>query len=141
MDDLATLHETSEPAVRRLEVLNGPERRRSYSEAQKARLVAASLRPGACAARLARHHGVHPQLLYKWRRQALRGELALPGEAAPLFAAVVAEPTGAAEPMSGRAAAAADEVVIEQGDVRLRLGAAVPVERAAALVAALRAVR
>jgi transposase len=59
MTDLAT-----SGATRRLEVLTGPERRRRYSASEKAELVAETLRPGACAARIARRHGLHPQQLY-----------------------------------------------------------------------------
>jgi transposase-like protein len=86
MTDLAT-----SGATRRLEVLTGPERRRRYSASEKAELVAETLRPGACAARIARRHGLHPQQLYTWRRQARRGDLALCDEDLPMFAPVVAE--------------------------------------------------
>ena len=60
-------------ATRRLEVLAGPERRRRYSASEKSALVAETLRPGACAAQIARRHGLHPQQVYPWRRQARRG--------------------------------------------------------------------
>ena len=121
---------------RRLEVLSGPERRRRYSDDEKAALVAETFRPGVCTADLARRHGLHPQQLYTWRRQARRGELALRDEDLPMFAPVIAEPVIAeAAPPSG------DDhlLVLEFGEVRLRVGSAVPPERVAALVAALRA--
>jgi transposase len=115
-------------------VLTGPERRRSYKEADKMRLVAETLKPGVCVAALARRHGLHPQQLYTWRRQARRGELALLAEAAPMFAAVVEAPAAAAMQIS-----AGDEVVVELGDkLRLRIGPDVPPARVAALVKALR---
>jgi transposase-like protein len=79
MTDLAT-----SGATRRLEVLAGPERRRRYNASEKAALVAETLRPGACAARIARRHGLHPQQLYTWRRQARRGELAFRVSGVPI---------------------------------------------------------
>ncbi len=132
MTDLAT-----SGATRRLEVLTGPERRRRYSDAEKAALVAETLRPGACAARIARRHGLHPQQLYTWRRQARRGELALRDEDLPMFAPVVAEaaPTTAAGPD----AACGGGIVLALGDLRLSFGPEVPTGRVAAIVAALRA--
>ena len=122
--------------ARRLEVLSGPERRRRYSDEEKAALVAETFRPGVCTADLARRHGLHPQQLYTWRRHARRGELVLRDEDMPIFAPLIAEPV-VAEP----APASGDDhlLVLELGEVRLRIGSAVPPERVAALVAALRA--
>jgi transposase len=137
MQDLARIDETSGRTVRRLDVLTGPERRRSYTDAQKARLVAETLRPGVSAASVARRHGIHPQQLYTWRRQARQGQLALPAEDMAMFAAVMAEADAGCEALE-QAEVAAGEIVIELGDMRLRVGAGVSPERAAALVVALR---
>ena len=52
------------------EVLVGPERRRRWSEDEKARIIEESLRPGAQVADIARSHGVSRGLLYTWRREA-----------------------------------------------------------------------
>jgi hypothetical protein len=49
------------------EVLVGPERRRRWSEDQKARLIEESFRPGAQVANIARRYGVSHRLLYTWR--------------------------------------------------------------------------
>ena len=122
--------------ARRLEVLSGPERRRRHSEEEKAALVAETFRPGVCTADLERRHGLHPQQLYTWRRQARCGELVLRDENMPMFTPLIAEPVIAeTAPPSG------DDhlLVLELGEVRLRIGSAVPPERVAALVAALRA--
>jgi transposase len=51
-------------------VLSGPERRRRWSAAEKARIVAESLAPGVTVTALAQRHDVHPNLLHCWRRQA-----------------------------------------------------------------------
>jgi len=122
----------SEP-VRRFEVFTGSGRRRRWSVEAKAEIVAESHRPETTVCAVARRHGLTPQQLFTWRRQARRGEL-VTAEGEPLFAAVVAEPSDDAPVARG-----AGEVVIELGGgVRLRIGAAVPVERAAALATALR---
>ena len=132
MTDLAT-----SSATRRLEVLAGPERRRRYSASEKVALVAETLRPGACAARIARRHGLHPQQLYTWRRQARRGELALRDEDLPMFAPVVAE--AAPTTLAGPDAASGSGIVVALGDLRLSFGPDVPAGRVAAIVAALHA--
>ena len=138
MQAFATMQATSGRPVRRLEVLTGPERRRSYKDADKMRLVAETLKPGVCVADLARRHGLHPQQLYTWRRQVRRGELALLAEDArdvPMFAAVVEAPEPAATPVQ---ASVGHEVVVELGELRLRIGPDVAPTRVAVLVKALR---
>jgi transposase len=136
MKGFSTIDSTSEAGPRRLEVLSGAPRRRTHSDAEKARLVAQTLRPGVCAADVARRNGLHPQQLYTWRRQARRGELALREEDAPMFVPAMTAEAFAAEPAG---AAADDEIVVELRDgVRLRIGAGVPAERAATLVSALK---
>ena len=145
MNDCASMHEAPPRRRGRVDVFDGPPKRRSYEEAEKARLVAASLEPGAVAAEIARREGIHPQLLYAWRRLAREGGLALRAEDAPMFAAVLAAPEpdpaleAAAEPSQD--ALGAGGVVIELDDLRLRLGPDVAPARVAALVAALRAAR
>ena len=56
-------------------VLSGPERRRRWTPAEKARIVEESLVSGASVAEVARRHDVHRNLLDAWRRQALTGTL------------------------------------------------------------------
>ena len=53
----------------RVEVITSVERRRRWSRAEKERLVAASLEPGASVSLIAREAGIHPSQLYGWRRQ------------------------------------------------------------------------
>ena len=43
--------------------------RRRWNEAKKRRIVAESLRGGESATAVARRHGVHVSLLFKWRRR------------------------------------------------------------------------
>ena len=53
----------------RIEVITSVERRRRWSTAEKARLLAAIVEPGAVASEIARDAGVDVSLLYRWRRQ------------------------------------------------------------------------
>ena len=53
----------------RIEVITSVERRRRWSTAEKARLVAAMNEPGAVVGEIARSEGVDASLLYRWRRQ------------------------------------------------------------------------
>ena len=54
----------------RVEVITSVERRRRWSAAEKERLVAATLEPGASVTAIARDAGIQPGQLYGWRRQA-----------------------------------------------------------------------
>jgi transposase len=58
----------------RVEVITSVERRRRWSWAEKQRLVAATLEPGASVSSVARAAGIHPGQLYGWRRQLLRAQ-------------------------------------------------------------------
>ena len=53
----------------RVEVITSVERRRRWSGAEKARLVAAMNEPGSVVSEIARSEGVDASLLYRWRRQ------------------------------------------------------------------------
>lgn len=56
--------------VRRIELITGPERRRRWSENDKARIVVESFSPGAIVSEVARRNGLSPQQLFAWRREA-----------------------------------------------------------------------
>jgi transposase len=53
----------------RVEVITSVERRRRWSAAEKARLVAAMNEPGSVVSAIARSEGVDASHLYRWRRQ------------------------------------------------------------------------
>ncbi len=55
---------------RRVEVLTGPGRRRRWSAAEKARIVAETLVPGAGVSAVARRWQLCPQQVFAWRREA-----------------------------------------------------------------------
>jgi transposase len=52
-----------------VEVITSVQRRRSWSRAEKERIVAAALEPGAVASEVARAAGIHTSQLFRWRQQ------------------------------------------------------------------------
>ena len=78
-------------SFRRVEVLTGVPRRRRWSAAEKAAIVAESLAPGAVASTVALRHGLHRNQLYMWRRELRSGALANRGIAMPDFVPIVPE--------------------------------------------------
>jgi transposase len=56
--------------VRRIELITGAGGRRRWSADDKSRIVVESLKPGANVSEVARGHGLSPQQLFGWRRQA-----------------------------------------------------------------------
>ena len=77
--------------VSRLEVIEGPTGRRNRSAAEKAKIAAESLVPGAEVATVARKHGVTRWQVYDWRRRLQRGRLSLPDSLAAMFAPLVVD--------------------------------------------------
>jgi transposase len=78
-------------SFRRVEVLTGVPRRRRWSPAEKAAIVAESLAPGAVASTVALRHGLHRNQLYMWRRELRSGALAKAGAALPDFVPIVSD--------------------------------------------------
>ena len=81
-----------------MEIITGVERRRRWRLEEKLRIVAEVEQPGASFAEVARRHEVSRGLLWNWRRQVRRGELA--PEPMPTFVPVqiMAEPPMALAP-------------------------------------------
>ena len=52
-----------------VEVITSVQRRRSWSRAEKERIVAAAMEPGAVASEVARAAGIHTSQLFRWRQQ------------------------------------------------------------------------
>ena len=136
-----------------------PRRRgkRRWPDEVKARIVAESLQPGARVVDVAARYDILPHHLSDWRRHARQGLLTLPGDLMGTLESLVmpATHTGAGfvplailpDPAPSApvpcAAAASDASVgvmtVELGAaVVLRIAGDVPVDRAAALVRALR---
>ncbi|MBH5369901.1 transposase, partial [Bradyrhizobium sp. CNPSo 4016] len=60
----------SDVATGRLEVITETGRRRWFSKDDKVRIVEETLVPGAVVSDVARRHGLTPQQVFTWRRQA-----------------------------------------------------------------------
>ena len=89
---MSTLDHTLKPeAVRRLEVITGTGRRRRFSKDDKASIIEETLAPGAVVSEVARRHGLTPQQLFGWRRQARLPAAASIDTALPQFVPAVVE--------------------------------------------------
>ena len=79
--------------VQRIEVITGGgERRRRWSDDEKAEAVEESLRPGVVISQVARRRGLTPQQLFTWRREARQK---VDSDGVP-FTPVIVEPLEAA---------------------------------------------
>src|SRR5258707_10832556 len=84
----------------RVEVLGGLERRRRWSQDDKARIVEETLAPGAKVTEVARRNGVAASLVFTWRRQARTAERVVPCFAPVQIAAAVGTGGGNSKPSS-----------------------------------------
>lgn len=123
-------------SMHRIEVITGDAGRRVHADGFKGRLVALSLVPDACIADIARAHGIHPQLLYTWRRQAKAGKLALPASEMPDFAPLVLEEDP--PPPMPEVPSCSAGIEVEVGSVTVRLPGDADAARIAAIAVALR---
>ena len=73
----------------RVEVLDGLERRRRWSQDDKVRIVEETLVPGAKVTDVARRNGVAASVVFTWRRQARTAERVVPCFAPVQIAAAV----------------------------------------------------
>jgi transposase len=65
-----TEHTAITEPIRRIEVFTGAGRRRTWSAEDKVRIVSESVTSGESVCAVARRHGLSPQQLFGWRRQA-----------------------------------------------------------------------
>ncbi|MEC5293275.1 transposase [Aurantimonas sp. C2-6-R+9] len=86
-----------ERRVRRVEIINGAGGRRRWSADDKARILEETLAPGAIVSEVARRHGLRPQQVSGWRREA-RIEPEAEREL-PAFVPVRVETPSPAEPL------------------------------------------
>ena len=134
-------HKHMTEPVRRMEVFTGAGRRRSWSAAEKAAIVAESYGAGETVCAVARRHGLTPQQLFTWRRLARRAVL----EPAPMFVPAVLETSGpeaalpVKAPRRARRRSKADGIELEIGGVEVRVGAAAKPRTIEAVIRALKA--
>jgi len=116
------------PEPVRLEVLTGAGRRRSWTADQKAQIVAESYASGESVCAIARRHGLTPQQLFGWRRNARRWTEEAAGGSGSAFVPVTVEaapqcldaPRVLARPE--QSSAALIEIVIGTATVRIPTG-------------------
>jgi transposase len=123
--------------VRRIEVITGGGGRRRWTVDEKARIVAETLDPGAVVSVIARRHGLSPQQLFAWRREA-RKRTARWADLLPGFVpAVVDLPEPLTEEKSRRSMAAA-AIELEIAGVTVRVGHGARTSTLAAVIRALK---
>jgi len=112
-----------------VEVITSVQRRRRWSRAEKERIVAAAIAPGAVASEVAREAGIYASQLFRWRQ-----ELCGPAQAVAAFSPVVVAPEPAAA--SSPATPGAIEVEFATGG-RMRITGPVDAWTVKAMIAAL----
>jgi transposase len=137
--------------LRRLEVITGTGRRRRFSDDYKTRIVEATLAPGAVVSEVARRHGLSPQQLFGWRRQARQPVATSPAAtstdpAAPQFVPAVIEAQLPEAPVRRRSRGPARQadrtcgiIEIELDGVTVRVGRGAAAKTVATVLRALKA--
>ncbi|MBT9287949.1 transposase [Hyphomicrobiaceae bacterium 22] len=136
--------------VRRFEVINGSLSRRRWTADDRARIVAETLEPGAVVSEVARRHGLTPQQVFTWRREARKRTEAdalafVPAVVAPEpEAETVAKPRKCrrpGRPKSGRTRKPAGAAIeVEAAGVTVRIGDGASPALVAAVIGALKGV-
>ncbi|MCK1586900.1 transposase [Bradyrhizobium sp. 169] len=134
----------SDVAANRLEVITETGRRRWFPKDDKARIVEETLAPDAVVSDVARRHGLTPQQVFTWRRQA-RQVPAVKADELQFVPAVVDAPAAAVVPERKarrcRAKPESGSIEIEIDGVTIRAGGGADPAMIAAIVHALKASR
>jgi transposase len=140
MDEIT---DDTKDGFRRIELLTGPGRRRTWSAAEKAQVVAETLVPGVRVSDVARRWQLHPQQLFGWRHQAKKASKAaalreptLTRDSVPAFVPIVSESEG--RPVTADVARSQSGIEIELAGAVVRVASGVDRDL---LTAVLRAVR
>jgi len=126
-------------AARRIEVFTGAGRRRTWTAEEKAAFVAESQVAGETVCGVARRHGLTPQQLFTWRREArLRSDA--PEDVEPLFVRAVVDGSSSTpvRRSENRFAPLQSSVELEINGIIVRIGHDAP---AGTIVAVLRALK
>jgi len=141
---VSTLDHKLEPevtTVHRLEVISGTGRRRQFTEDFKARVVEETLAPGAIVSDVARQHGLTPQQVFTWRRQA-RQPPANTESKAPQFVPAIVAPAvlrGRQRKRTGQASRSCGSIEVEIDGMTVRIGRGAEAKTVAAVLRALKA--
>ena len=144
MSTLDLLVATKSPALRRVEVITGVERRRRWSIDEKARVLDETIQPGAVISEIARRNGLTPQQLFTWRRQARRVAARQVTIDAPAFVPAIVDNEIAASTATGTAEASskpAPVLELEIGGSSVWIWREAKVELVTAIIRALKASR
>jgi transposase len=132
---VSRLEPTLEPEreVRRIEVITGAGGRRRWTVDDKARIVEETLEGGASVSVVARRHGLTPQQVFAWRREARqRSE-----EAGPSFIPAMVELASTPRRRRQQAAPMA-AIELDIGGVRVRIGDGAKASIVSAVIRALK---
>jgi transposase len=138
--------------ARRFEVFTGAGRRRDWSDAEKASIVAQCWPGGERVSAVARRHALDPSQIYGWRKELARRckdhGLAVPvalEQQSPAFVPAVIAPDDAPEPDPGRSRrrrrAGSAAIELEIGGALVRIGSGADADMITAVITALRASR
>jgi transposase len=124
-------------------VITGVMGRRRWSADDRARIVGETLEPGAVVSEVARRHGLTPQQLFTWRREAREAAQGL-----PVFVPAVIDPEPRVEPSAepprrrrGRPKKARTTIEVEAFGVTVRIAEGAAPAMIAAVIGALKAQR
>jgi transposase len=129
-------HKHMPEPVRRIEVFTGAGRRRNWSADEKAAIVGESYVEDETVCSVARRHGLTPQQLFTWRRQARGMRTAETPSFVPAVADVSA-PAVTKEPRRRRSSAATS-IELEIDRVVVRIGPGAKASTVAAVIRALK---
>ena len=138
--------------ARRFEVFTGAGKRRDWSDAQKASIVAECWPGGERVSAVARRHALDPSQIYGWRKDLARRckdhGLAVPvarEQQSPAFVPAVIAPDATPEPAPVRSRrrrrAEPAQIELEVGGALVRIGSGADPDTIAAVITALRASR
>ena len=141
-----TVHNVITDPARRLEVFTGAGRRRSFSDEDKARIVAEIVTSGDSVSGVARRHGLSPQQLFGWRRQMRESQVGLSEADGLQFVPAVVDVASSASPVRRqrkapqcKAEPGAGTIEVEIDGVTVRVGRGADVKTVRAVLRALKA--
>jgi transposase len=136
-----------ERPARRIEVITGGGGRRRWSADDKARVVEETLKPGAVVSEVARRHGLRPQQVFGWRREARIDRNAGVAVRGAFVPAIVEAPPPEPVPVQVKQVArrrhpgvrANGEIEVKIDSVVVRIGSGANPQAIAAVIGALKA--